>query len=49
MELYARAAKCIGLGDLIDQRIRKNSSWSLLPTQVMRSFKIYRFFYYFSR
>lgn len=34
MELYARAADCISIGDTIDLQIRQNSAWSLLPSQV---------------
>ncbi len=35
MELFARAADCISIGDMVDQQIRANSAWSLLPTQVL--------------
>lgn len=34
MELYARAADCISIGDQVDKVIRSTSAWSLLPTQV---------------
>ncbi|XP_065212559.1 replication factor C subunit 1 [Planococcus citri] len=35
MQLYARAADCISIGDLVDKEIRSSSAWSLLPTQAI--------------
>lgn len=47
MELYARAADCISIGDKIDNAIRCNSAWSLLPIQVCANLLVisYNFFY----